>query len=134
MYDSDREALLSPVGWLTDSIINAAQQLLKRQFSGIQGLQDVAVSYTMNFEIQKGEFIHILHTTENHWVTVSNGDKEECGVRVYDSLHLSIPQIVKAQIASLVCTPNSQIKVDMMDVQLQVKEIATVWLGDIFSC
>jgi hypothetical protein len=73
--------------------------LLRKQFSGIQGLQDVAVSYTMIFEIQKGEFIQILHTTENHWVTVSNGDKEECGVRVYDSLHLSIPQIVKPQIA-----------------------------------
>jgi hypothetical protein len=45
------------------------QQLLKRQFSGIQGLQDVAVSYT----------------TKNHWVTVSNGDKEECGVTPVDS-------------------------------------------------
>lgn len=52
LYDYDKQALLSPVGWLTDSLVNVAQQLLKKQFSTIQSLQDVAVSYTMNFEIQ----------------------------------------------------------------------------------
>lgn len=119
LYDYDKQALLSPVGWLTDSLVNVAQQLLKKQFSTIQSLQDVAVSYTMNFEIQNGEFIQILHSTENHWVTVSSSGKEEQGVRVFDSLYLTIPTMMKAQIASLLSTPQSQIKVYMMDVQLQ---------------
>ena len=49
-----KQVLLDPVGWITDTIINAAQQLLKQQFPQIQSLQSVALGVTMNFQIQTG--------------------------------------------------------------------------------
>ena len=32
LTQSDKEVLLGPTGWLTDTIVNAAQQLLAHQF------------------------------------------------------------------------------------------------------
>ena len=46
----DREILLSAVGWLTDSIISAAQTLLKCQ-SSTPGFQHPCIAGTMEFEI-----------------------------------------------------------------------------------
>ena len=39
----NKQSLLDPgpVGWMTDTIINAAQILIKQQFPHIQSLQDV---------------------------------------------------------------------------------------------
>lgn len=132
--DSDRGALLSPVGWLTDSLVNAAQHLLKKQFSAIQSLQDVVVAYTMNFEIQRGEFLQILHSIDNHWVTVCSSETfqgQQC-VKVYDSSYVTLPTMTKAQIAGLLCTEQSHIKVYNMDVQLQAS-CMHVCLGKLYS-
>ena len=50
LTEADKELLLSPIGWLNDSLINAAQQLLKSKCSQIAGFQDV----TCGFIIQCG--------------------------------------------------------------------------------
>ena len=65
----DREILLSPVGWLNDSIISAAQALLKQCL--ISGFQPPSIGMTMEFVIQQSEFIQILHDGHNHWLTIS---------------------------------------------------------------
>ena len=41
LFELYRNDLLDPVGCMSDSIINAAQKLLKRQFPSLNGLQDV---------------------------------------------------------------------------------------------
>ena len=43
---------------------------LSKQFPSIFGLQDVVLGYVMNFSVQDGEFLRILHSV-NHWVTIS---------------------------------------------------------------
>ena len=47
---SDREIVLSPTAWLTDSIIDAAQNLLTKACS-MPGLQSVSYGLTMTFAI-----------------------------------------------------------------------------------
>ena len=44
--------ILQPGGWLNDKHIHAAQQLLKMQYPGVQGLQDPLLQSTHTFDIQ----------------------------------------------------------------------------------
>lgn len=60
---SDRETLLSPVGWLTDSIVNAAQNLLY-DVSPVPGLEMVACGLTMSFLVQRGRFCTQVNSSE----------------------------------------------------------------------
>ena len=46
---------MSPTGWLTDSIVDAVQQLLKEQFSKLHGLQSVTLDLVMNYNILSGQ-------------------------------------------------------------------------------
>lgn len=119
LFEFDKKVLLDPVGWLNDSIINAAQELLQKQFPGLGSLQDVALGVGMNFKIQSGDFVQILHSND-HWLTVSSIGLQHPNVQVFDSLYTSISTIVMAQIANLMSTPDSKIGVDIMDVQAQV--------------
>ena len=43
----DQYILLHPTGWLTSSIISAAQSLLKEQHRGVGGLQDPCLAQSM---------------------------------------------------------------------------------------
>ena len=55
---------------LTDKHIDAAQELLKKQFPRVQGLQCTLLSQSQTFEIQTGDFAQILNTG-GHWVAIS---------------------------------------------------------------
>ena len=89
LLQKDRDILLSPTGWVTDSIINAAEQLLRQRFPQLPGLQDVALGQTMAFTIMTGEFVQILHTSRDHWLTISNiGEQHPYKIRVYDSMFI----------------------------------------------
>ncbi len=124
---SDKNTILHPAGWLTDTIIDAAQKLLKQQFPHIQGLQQVALGLTMSFEMQSGEFLQILHCN-NHWFTVSSmGSNQTSAVNVFDSMYDSIPALGKAQIACLLKTSNDSILVNIMRVQKQVSYLMCVF-------
>ena len=90
---SDRNCLLNPTSWLTDSIFDAAQKLVK-QLSPVPGLESVACGLTMALAVQ---FVQILNTGHGHWMTVST-----IGVAhpvVYDSLYSSAGTRLEAQIA-----------------------------------
>ena len=71
LFTSDREVLLSPTGWLTSGIIDAAQLLLKQQFPNISGFERTELGYFANFSAHKSastlSFIQVIHDT-NHWV------------------------------------------------------------------
>ena len=111
----DREILLSAVGWLTDSIISAAQTLLKCQ-SSIPGFQHPCIAGTMEFEIQQKDFIQILHNGYGHWLTVSTIGCQEAEIKGYD---FSIGLHVKNQIAAILSSKAEKITVKMMNVQMQ---------------
>jgi len=55
LSSSDKE-ILSPTAWPTNSIIDAAQILLKKECP-LPALQSVGCGLTMTFAIQPGEFI-----------------------------------------------------------------------------
>ena len=59
---ADRDILSSSCAWLTDSLINAAQILMKKENPLVSGLQNVNFGLTNNFDVQTGEFVQILHT------------------------------------------------------------------------
>ena len=111
--------LLSPVGWLSDNLIVAAQNLLKNQ-SSIPGFQDTCLGMTMAFDIQCGEFIQILHDGHGHWLTISSigASKEVTEIFVHNSTYPSIETYTKKQIAALVSS-QEKIVIKMMNVQLQ---------------
>lgn len=86
----DRSLLLSPTAWLNDRVVSATQFLLQKQ-SAIPGFQDTTLGMTLCFEIQRSEFIQILHDGHNHWLTISSiGCKSPAEILVYDSMYSSV--------------------------------------------
>lgn len=126
LLEPDKKILLNSVGWVNDSIVNAAQRLLKRQFPEIDGFQDVSLGLVLSFEVQTGDFLQILHAN-NHWLTVSTIACPHPSVKVYDSLYKSVPMVAKSQIASLFCTSNKEVQVSIMDVQKQVHTLSNIY-------
>ena len=102
--------------------INAAQKLLKKANPILTGLQDVACSLTMNFDVHPGEFVQILHVGEGHWNTVSTIGTCHPEVQIYDSMFNYLPSMGKAQIAALLATNEPRVRLNFMDVQKQCGE------------
>lgn len=119
LSERDREILLNPAGLLTDTIINAAQMLLKQEFPSLSGLQSVACGLVMNFNIEPDEFVQILHNGQGHWLTISTIGTSHPVVHVYDSMYPSASTLVKAQIATILHTVYPTITLQFMDVQMQ---------------
>ena len=67
----DKRILLSSTSWLHDKIINPVQKLLMDDYPAVRGLQDVTHGLNMTFNIERGEFVQILHDGANHWFTIS---------------------------------------------------------------
>ncbi len=117
----DKEILQSDTGWLNDSIIDAAQILLKSVCPG-NGFQPISVSSALVCDVQRAEFIQILNTGTSHWVTISTIGTDHPTVNIYDSLYSSASDQLQEQIASLLITPHSFIVLNFIDVQLQSGE------------
>ena len=117
LSNHDRECLLSD-GWLTDSIVNAAQMLLRKSNPLISGLQDVTLGLTMCFEVESEEFVQILHNGAGHW-TISTVGVKHPSVEFFDSLPSTCPTESKAQVAALLATQHSYFQLTYMDVHMQ---------------
>ena len=115
---SDRDILFSSTAWVTDSIVDAAQNLLKKACP-VPGLQSVSCGLTMTYDVQPGEFVQILNTGHGHWVTVSTIGTSHPTVNVYDSLYACAGTRLKAQIAAVMATEKPEIILDFMDVTMQ---------------
>ena len=110
--------LLNETAWLTCDVIDSAQKLLKTT-SQFSGFQSVAVGRTLQFEVQDGEFIQILHCNSGHWLTISTIGSKHSEVFIYDSLYSSTSECVQFQIASLLATKENEIILNFVDVQMQ---------------
>ncbi len=118
LSNHDREVLLSDA-WLTDSIVNGAQKLLKKRNPLISGLQDVALGLTMTFNVEPEEFVQILHTGAGHWLTISTIGVQHPQVQVFDPKYSTCPPECKAQIATLLATEHSSFQLNYINVQMQ---------------
>ena len=56
------------------------------------------------FVVQTGEFVQILHSGGNHWITVYTVGMDSAHIFVYNSLLGTLPVDAKKQIASLIMT------------------------------
>ena len=119
LTDDDRQILLHPMGWLTDSIVNAAQNLLKQVAGHVSGLQDVTRGMVHSFDVETGEFVQVLNNQRGHWLLVSTIGCPHPTVRVYDSMLRSAGTHVKSQVASLLNTQQPTIELQFMDCQVQ---------------
>lgn len=127
LIDVDKECLLSPVGWITDSVMNAVQQLLQQQFPSVNGLQSVTLGLVCNFNIIQGDFIQILHSP-GHWITASTIGLSYPSVAIMDSLYDTLSRSVGCQLATILCTEHKSIPVEFMDVQRQVFHCHTLYI------
>ena len=110
---------ISSGGWLSDNVINACQNLLRRQYPHIGGLLSTVLATTFSMEPQAGEFVQILNVGECHWVTISTIGCPASTVKVYDSLHMKISSRTKKLIADLLMTQEKSIAITHTNVQWQ---------------
>jgi len=116
----DKNILLDSNEWVCDTIVDAAQTLLKKQFPQIQSLQSVTLNLVVKFRIPTEEFLQVIHCN-NHWFTISTiGIDKAPIVKVCDSVYSSIESMGVAQIACLLHTSEDSFEVRIINVQKQV--------------
>ena len=86
LSQADLDRLQQKRSWLNDSLINAGQVLLKKQYPDAVGLQDVDLSRTLCFVQGEPAFIQILNTNDSHWICVTSIGCKPNVVKVYDSM------------------------------------------------
>ena len=93
------------------------QFFLKEQFPLVNGLEDTALVLKKGNKILPGS-VQVLHVNGNHWVTVSTLDSS-VDVTIYDSLHFTISEDTKAQLAKLLKSQKKTITVKFASTNKQ---------------
>ena len=114
-----KEEVLSSTGWLSDTVISAAQLLILQEFPRIAGLQNPTVHQCLSFQVLRGEFVQIIHVGGCHWCTISNVGCNDGVVNVYDSMYPSVSSSTLKLIASLMFSRAKKLTVRIMDVGRQ---------------
>ena len=146
MTQKDRDDILKGK-WLNDSIINAAQSLLKHDLCllPVGSLQNTLLIAICQCDIICDGSVQILHSGGNHWITISTVDQsavdqsavgqravgqsavgqsavdqsaEQLTVKIYDALDNELPQETKQQVAALLNTRESAIAFEHRPVQV----------------
>lgn len=108
--ETDRDTLLDASAWLNDSIVTAAQALMKQMVPSGGGLQPPCLGQLCAFKIERGELVQILHDGRGHWLAISTIEAtRNAEVFVYDSLFNSVTPVVKQQIAAILFTEQNTI-------------------------
>ena len=76
----------------------------------MRGLQNTLLGCTLSFDVIKNEFVQVLHSGGNHWLTVSTIGCKPSVVKVYDSLFSELPTQTKEQICALLASKESAIE------------------------
>ena len=120
LHQDDRSILASG-RWLNTALIGAAQTLLKRKFNSIGGLQDTLLKPWVTTPLKSDQsFVQLLHTGNNHWVTVTNLGCPSDTVKIFDSLSTGGPtKELKNEIARMLKTQSDYINLEHMDVAQQ---------------
>ena len=83
LYADSKKLILNPCGWLHDSEVEAAQNLVKMKFPLVDGLEDPAIIGNLVTHATS-VFVQIINTG-SHWVCISMLSCPAGVVRVYDS-------------------------------------------------
>ena len=108
-----------PKEMLTDVHINAAQKLLTQQFPKMHGLQDTILGSKLQFAIETGDFIQILHDGALHWLTISNLFCNDNCVDIFDSLYTSVSMDVKMQAACIMMIQEQTMGINVINCKRQ---------------
>ena len=117
--------------WLSDVVINAAQQLMKedKDLLPIGGLLDPILGQRLAFDVQTGEFVYT--DSPLRWKSLDNcfhcGNGPRAHIRVYDSLLGTLPADAKKQIASLLMTEEKKITIEYANNQVSKYIIYKTW-------
>ena len=123
LTSTNREEVLSPSGWLSDTVIHSAQLLMLQQFPHVSGLQSPVLQQTLAFQVHRSEFVQIICVGSSHWCTVSNFGCDDGEVKVYDNMYPTVSSATVRIIASLLCSSAPQLVVRMMDVGRQAPTV-----------
>ena len=121
---AEDKLILESVSWLNDNIIQAAQNLLKKE-TNLSGLQSPLLGINYQFKAIKLTcgFVQILNLCSNHWVTVSNkvgGLVIRDNVYVFDSLMPNkVDMNMIKQVCSLLKSPSRSLFFNIVDVMRQ---------------
>ena len=113
-------------GWLDDTVIDAAQQVLARQFPTMDGLQSCTYAEKPCFRPVTDYFVQIVNTHPRtggqHWVTISTyTDPTSPAVKLYDSFPSSrLASSVEDSIASVLHSPHESLYVYFMNADIQI--------------
>ena len=120
---NDRKLLQKKTGWLNDTIIDSAMNLLQYQFPDLEGFQSCTQAVQLDFKRHQKLFIQIINrspdTKGTHWLTVSNINCMEEEVSIYDSAFDDLPHNEQLVVASLVKTEKEILKVKFSNVHMQ---------------
>ena len=121
----DRDDILKGE-WLNDCVINAVQELLKHDHGllPVGSLQNTLLIPIRQSDIVCYEGVQILHSGENHWITIStvgqSTNQPTVKVRIYDSLNTELPSDTKQQVVALLNTKESDITFEHVPVQVNL--------------
>ena len=72
---------------LNDSIVNAVQKMLKKQFTEANGLHDPVLGQGLNFQVYRSiPFVQVLRNGRMHWVAISSYGCDQGEIYLMDSL------------------------------------------------
>ena len=118
-----QQILSSKSAWLNGSIINAAQNLLKKQAAGsFVGFQNVALGMTLQFGVVEKDhpFIQILFANGNHWLVTTNAGCPKGTVKIFDSAFYGDLKLdTKNQICSFLRPQGKGVNFHVIDMQTQ---------------
>jgi hypothetical protein len=117
-----RAILENEDSWLNDRIINAAQNLLRIRYN-TPGLQNTLLPSIQQNEVVGGEeFVQVLHSGGNHWITISTIGCSDSTVSIYDSIYCTIPECTKKQICALLMSSEAYINLLFVNVDKQANQ------------
>ena len=115
---AEDKGILESGGWLNDRHIRSAQNLLKKQYPLINGLQNPVLGSRLMFSVMPSDGIQIINHL-NHWTCISTIGCQPGHVDVYDSLYSTLSPSAVQQVCNLLHTKEAKLTVTMRDVQIQ---------------
>ncbi len=105
---------------MTDKHVNAAGKLLQQQFPEQHGLQDtLLLQEKLLWSGDSSNFVQIININRTHWVCVSNVGCEQGAVNIYDSLPCVKSATLAVQVAAIIRSSTTKIKLSVVDIQRQ---------------
>ena len=94
-------------------------QVCMHVFFSTAGLQSTHLGQKLSFEIQPNEFVQVLHTGAAHWLRISTIGCEDSQVDILDSLYTNLLTKASEQVAALLTSKLSSLKLSHLDVAKQ---------------